>query len=278
MVKQFKQISSTENLMIVDGLNLAFRWFVSGKSQFSDEFVNTILSIAQSYKASKIIVLGDGGSTFRYAKYPEYKSSRKLLRENQSEEEAAKFKSFLSEVDKGLELIKATKATSIRYFGVEADDIAAYIVKEFSNQFPHTWLISSDRDWDLLVNEKVSRWSYRTRKETTAENWHEHYLVDRENYLDFKVLTGDKSDDIPGVEGIAEKRACVLIKEYGSVLDIYDQLPIISKLKYIQNLNNFGDGILRNLELMDLITYCEEAIGDSNLEKLDNTLEEYFNA
>lgn len=248
------------NLMIVDSLNLCFRFKHAGKKQFAADFINTVSSLANSYEAGKVILAGDMGSEFRKSIYPEYKSNRKALTESQTEEERQEFKEFLEEVDRALELCKG-KWKVYKFPGVEADDIAAFIVREFSEDFEHTWLISSDKDWDLLVSDKVSRFSYRTRKETTIENWNDHYLYSPEQHISIKVLTGDKSDSIPGVDGVGEKRAYSILRSYGpTALDVYDNLPIQANYKYIENLNKFGDSILTNYELMDLITYCEDAL------------------
>lgn len=274
MAKQFKELSSKENLLCFDTLNLAFRYKNKGEVSFADDLVNTVHSIASSYKAKKVIVLGDGGSTYRYNIYPNYKESRKKLRENQSKEEADYFKEFLAETDKAIDLLSNSYLV-LKYRGLEADDLAAYIVKHYSRLFPHTWLISSDKDWDLLVSDTVSRWSYRTRKETTINNWNEHYPYDPEQHIDIKVIMGDKGDDVPGVEGIGEKRAYALLREYGTAFDVYDAIPIDSKLKYIQNLNNFKEQLLLNMQLMDLLTYCEEALLD-NIEEIDSKITEYL--
>ena len=66
----------------------------------------------------------------------------------------------------------------LRFEGVEADDIAAHLVK-YKDKYGlgSIWLISSDRDWDLLIQDNVSRFSYVNRKEVKIENWHDHYEV-----------------------------------------------------------------------------------------------------
>ena len=66
----------------------------------------------------------------------------------------------------------------LRYQGVEADDIAAHLVKEKDKYgLEYIWLVSSDRDWDLLIQENVSRFSYVTRKEVRLDNWKDNYDV-----------------------------------------------------------------------------------------------------
>ena len=279
MSKTFKIMQQTENtLMIVDSLNLAFRYKHSGATDFAEDYLRTVQSLKKSYRASKVIIAGDQGSS-RYRKeiYPEYKQNRKDKFEQQTDAEKAQFELFFEDFTKTLEHIEqTTDYPVIRFPGVEADDIAAYIVTQKKNlPFDQIWLISSDKDWDLLVQPNVSRFSYVTRKETTWENWREHYDFDPEDYISIKCLTGDTGDNVPGVPGIGPKRAQQLVVEYGSTYDIIASLPIASKLKYVQALNISGDQLLLNYKLMDLVTHCHEALGTDNCKQIDTILEQY---
>ena len=259
----------TGNLLIVDGLNVAFRWKHQNILDFKYDYIRTIESLAKSYKAGTIIVCADGGSTYRKEIYPEYKANRKERFADQTEQEAKEFEMFMAEFQDTLTLIKQ-KYPVFHFRGVEADDIAAYITLNFD--FDDCWLVSSDKDWDLLINDKVSRFSTVTRKETTVHNWDEHYDFDIEDYITFKCLTGDKGDNVPGVPGVGPKRAVQLMEQYGTVFDIYDACPIDGRYKYIQAVNENAEQLLTNVELMDLVTYCEDAIGEENKEVINNTL------
>lgn len=257
------------NLLIVDGLNIAFRWKHQGVLDFKYDYIRTVESLAKSYNAGQIIILADGGSFYRKEIFPEYKANRKEKYADQTEQEAKEFEMFMAEFSNTLTLLKE-KYPVFQFKGVEADDIAAYIVKEFD--YDDCWLISSDKDWDLLISDKVSRFSTVTRKETTVHNWDEHYDFEIPDYITFKCLTGDKGDNVPGIPGIGPKRAVQLMEQYGDVFDIYGACPIDGKYKYIQNLNENAEQLLMNVELMDLLTYCEEAIGKENTEVINTTL------
>ena len=262
------------NLLIVDGLNIAFRWKHQGVLDFKYDYIRTVESLAKSYNAGQIIVLADGGSFYRKEILPSYKANRKEKYADQTEQEAKEFEMFMSEFSNTLALIKE-KYPVFQFRGVEADDIAAYIVKEFD--YDDCWLISSDKDWDLLISDKVSRFSTVTRKETTVHNWDEHYNFEIPDYITFKCLTGDKGDNVPGIPGIGPKRAVQLMEQYGDVFDIYGSCPIDGKYKYIQNLNENAEQLLMNVELMDLLTYCDEAIGKENTEVINTTLKRVLN-
>jgi len=252
--------------IVIDALNLAFRWKHQGRTDFCDDYVRTVESLARSYDCSNIIITSDkGSSSYRREISPEYKQNRKDKYAEQTEEEKQAFADFFEEFENTLEVL-ADKFPVLRYQGVEADDIAAHLVKNRKRYgLGDMWLISSDRDWDLLIDEKVARFSYVTRKEVTIDNWHEHYDVTREEYISLKCLTGDKGDNVAGVPGIGPKRAQDLIRQYGDAMDIYNSLPIDGKYKYIQSLNESGEQLLINYQLMDLITYCDDAIGSDNI-------------
>ena len=260
-------------VLIVDALNLAFRWKHQGRTDFRDQYVETVKSLANSYNCGRVIITADwGSSSYRKEILPEYKQNRKEKYAEQTEEEKQAFIDFFEEYEETLELL-ADSYEVLRFKGVEADDLAAHLVKQKTKYgFEEIWLVSSDRDWDLLVQEGVNRFSYVTRKEVTLNNWNEHYNVSPEEYISFKCLTGDKGDNVPGISGIGPKRAEQLIRDYGDAMTIYDNIPIDGKYKYIQELNANGEVLLKNYELMDLITYCDEAIGADNLSEIQERM------
>ena len=274
MAKSFKDMVKKDagTVMIVDALNLAFRYKHSKKPNFGEDYLRTVQSLAQSYNAGTVLITADwGSSSYRCGILPEYKGNRKEKYEKQTEQEAEEFRLFMADYEDALVLLEQHFPV-FRYKNVEADDIAAQLVAELPDST--IWMISSDRDWDLLITDKVNRFSYVTRKEVTKENWNDHYDVSIDDYISYKCLTGDAGDNVPGVKGVGPKRAIGLIEEFGSAFDIADQLPISSKYKYIQSLNDFGaENLIKNYELMDLVTYCYEAIGEENVQDLRSKLE-----
>jgi len=268
-----KIVNDTNSTLIVDSLNLAFRWKHQGRSDFRYEYQSTVKSLAKSYDCRNIIITADwGSSTYRKEISPEYKQNRKDKQAEQSEEERIAFEEFFEEFEAALDVLEEDYPV-LRYRGVEADDVAAHLVKHKDKyNLEYIWLISSDRDWDLLIQEKVGRFSYVTRKEVRLDNWNEHYEIAPEEYISMKCLTGDKGDNVPGIPGIGPKRAVQLIRDYGDAMDIYNATPIESRYKYIQALNENAEQLLVNYELMDLMTYCDDAIGQDNIEDIGRKL------
>ena len=265
------------NLLIVDSLNIAFRWKHQGVTDFKHDYVRTVESLAKSYNAGTIVIAADGGSSYRKEIFPEYKANRKVKYAEQTPQEEKEFAMFMAEFSNTLTLLKE-KYPVFQFKGVEADDIAAYISMNLDKYgLDDCWMVSSDKDWDLLINDRVSRFSTVTRKETTVHNWDEHYDFEIPDYITFKCLCGDKGDNVPGIPGIGPKRAVQLMEQYGDVFDIYDACPIDGKYKYIQNLNENAEQLLMNVELMDLVTYSEQAIGEKNIEVINSTLKRHLN-
>jgi 5'-3' exonuclease len=255
---------SGNNILIIDALNLAFRYKHSGREDFAEDYVNVVKSLAKSYDAKHIIITSDlGSSKYRLKIYPEYKADRRAKVAEQTEEDKEAFELFFEDFNECLKVLEE-EFVVLKYKGVEADDIAAFLTHRVFKDFTDDiWLISSDKDWDLLLEDNVHRFSYVTRKEYTLENWNEHYDFPHSYSLDIKVLQGGK-DNVAGIAGVGPKRAIQLIEQFGTAFDIYGQLPLPGKYVYIKNTNEFGADILRNIELIDKITYCEDAIGIDN--------------
>lgn len=275
----FKELDPN-NLMIVDSLNLAFRWKHQGRHDFLEEYIRTVESLRKSYSCGKVVIASDwGSSSYRRALYPEYKQNRKDKAEAMTPEEQAEFELFFEEYMNVIENFRETTNYPVfRFEKVEADDIAAYIVKTMKKRkINKIVLISSDKDYDLLINDNVMRFSTVTRKETTLENWSEHYDYQPDDHISIKCLMGDSGDNIPGVPGIGPKKAQALVDEYGTCYDIIANLPIASRYKYVSNLNEFGaDRLMLNYKLMDLLEFCDEALGEENCKQIDTVLEKYL--
>ena len=275
-----KKQEHNENLIIVDGLNIAFRWRYKRVPYYTNDYVRTVESLAKSYNCGNMIILADGGSTYRKNIYPDYKGNRRDKYAEQTEQEKAEFAQFMGEFSNAFSQLRKKGHLTIKQKGLEADDLAAWIVgKKEEFNIGDIWLISSDKDWDLLIRDGVSRFSTVTRKEITIDNWEEHYDVEPDKYLTLKCLAGDTGDNIPGIAGIGPKRAVSLINDYGDLYDIYNSCPIYSKYKFIQSLNENADRLLLNAELMDLESYSEQAIIESgmNIEDLSSDIKGYLN-
>ena len=288
-MKTFKEMQEIETdgstTLIVDALNLAFRWKARPSKQdefpiqkeFVEDYVSVVRSLQKSYRAEKVIIACDAGSNFRRSIYPEYKQNRRDKYADATPYEQELFEKFQEEFQKTFDrLNQVSKWLVVKLSGVEADDIAAHVCVHIDKyKLKRIWLASSDKDWSLLVTPDISQFSYVTRKEITFDNWNDHHECEIPEYISVKCLQGDPGDGVPGIHGIGPKRAVALINKYGSALDIYNALPLPGSSQYIKNLNESGEIIPRNYQLMDLMGQCDLAI-EPHLEDLKSKLNNYL--
>tara|TARA_A100001015_G_scaffold315916_1_gene428912 strand:- start:5795 stop:6643 length:849 start_codon:yes stop_codon:yes gene_type:complete len=261
--------SSYNNLLIIDANNLSYRWLQRPNyDSFGADFIRTIQSLSKSYEAARTIVCFDfGKSYYRMDMHDEYKGTRK---KPQDEEEVKKYEDFFAVLNA---LPDEIDEEVLKFRGVEADDILAYITQNVSSRYEHTWIVSSDRDLYQLIDDNVSVFNIFGRKEVTVESLMDDYGTTPYEYMLSRIIEGDKSDNILGIEGIGPKRAQGLAKDHKEFNKLLDSLPLKGRSKYIQNLNAGRDTLLRNEKLINLKKYCEEAIlsgkeGEKYLAKL----------
>ena len=270
-----KKMQKENNLVIVDLMTLAHRYKHKKQFTFASDMLKTIMSIATSYSAKDVIVVSDyGKSAYRLSLFPEYKGDRAARYADQTPEEQKYTELFFAELANTRDLL--TECTNfLQLKGVEADDIAAYIVAKVKHLYDNIWLVSTDSDWDQNLDKNVHRFSSRTRREYTLENFYEEHAVDNPNeWTILKSLQGGH-DNIKGVEDIGPKRGYALIRGMESIFDLIDKLPIAGKQKFIMRLNEAEDKLVLNDSLVNLREYCATAIAfpdPNNIEVVDTFL------
>jgi len=160
--------------------------------------------------------------TFRHKKYKEYKAKRPPAPED-----------LYQQIPKVKEILNAFSVPIFEKEGFEADDLIGTISKKFPKKqiFPklETIILSGDLDTLQLVDEKTKIYLLKKGVKNTVlydENLvKERYQgISPEQIVDFKALKGDPSDNIPGVSGIGEKTAIELIREFGNLENLYQNL------------------------------------------------------
>ena len=261
--------SAYNNLLIIDANNLSYRWLQRPNyANFGPDFIRTIQSLSKSYEATRTIVCFDfGKSYYRMDMHDEYKGTRK---KPQDEDEIKKYEDFFAVLN---DLPEQLDEEVLKFRGVEADDILAWITQNMADKYDHTWIVSSDRDLYQLVDDNISIFNIFGRREVTVESLRDDFDVSPSEYMLSRIIEGDKSDNILGIEGIGPKRAQALAREYKTLDSLLEALPIKGRSKYITNLNAGADTLVRNEKLINLKKYCVEAItagknGDEPLAEL----------
>ncbi len=200
------------------------------------------------------IILDHPSKNFRHQLYDEYKANRKAL----PEELIFQLKAFP-------ELITALGFTLISEPGVEADDVIATITEKALAKNWEVLISTGDKDLAQLVNEKVTLINTMTNQRFNVQTVMEHFAVRPDQIVDYLMLTGDSSDNIPGVEKVGPKTAAKWLNQYGT-LDhlIQHQDEITGKVReYLKKaipffqisrqLVTLKKDVLLNLSLEDLV-------------------------
>ena len=193
-------------LMIVDCSNLAFRFF-SRPLAMETGLLNTIQSLKVSYGAKDVIVLFDMGmSTYRVTIDPEYKATRTAKKGERTEEEKEKWEHFFECQEAAMRKISEAGIPVIQEYGLEADDVAAYLCREKYDNYDEIKLISTDKDWLQLLDEKITCFAYVSQEERDLAWMAEKYECTPEQFLRALILSGDSSDNIIGIVGLGEPK------------------------------------------------------------------------
>jgi DNA polymerase-1 len=187
-------------------------------------------------------VVWDGGlPAFRMEIFPEYKANRSSMPEE--------LRVQLDHLD---EILEAMNIPAIRAEGFEADDALATLSKRVPEDV-ELFIVTGDQDAMQLVDGRVK--VLRTTRgvsETKAYGREEvigDYGVTPEQIPDYKALVGDPSDNIPGVRGIGPKGAASLLREFGSIEGVYENLEKIPAKGTRQKLEDGRESAFVSLEL-----------------------------
>ena len=205
-------------VLIVDGLNLYLRAFaVNGALNDNGVpvggltgFLRSLAYAIREVNPTRVIIVydGQGGSQRRRKIHPDYKSNRTpgkritrwdAFKNSNEEKEAMKI-----QFSRLLDYLDFLPINVISIDRIEADDTIAYIAHTLMNE--DVTIMSSDQDFLQLVNDRITVWSPTKKKFYTPRMVMDDYGVPAHNFLMYKVLMGDKSDNIEGVKGLGPKK------------------------------------------------------------------------
>ncbi len=183
-------------------------------------FLLILLKVLKEIKPSYIICAFDlPGPTFRDKEYAEYKAGRIKPPDE-----------FYQQIPLIKEILNVFKIPIIEKQGFEADDIIGTITKKAKEQIPSIKNIIVSGDLDTLQLVDCSTMVYTLKKgikETILydeEKIVQRYGLKPKQLIDFKGLRGDASDNIPGVPGVGEKTAALILKKFGTLENLYQKI------------------------------------------------------
>lgn len=216
-------------LVIIDGKSVFYRGYYAMPNLSTKDgtptggvfgFATMALEVIKRLQPDYVCVAWDKPKTNirkRAELYPEYKAGRKPAPPD-----------FYEQIPLLHRLLEAFGWPLYEIDDYEADDIMGALAKQASNKDIETLLVTSDLDMLQVIDENTHVYALKTGLSNIElyqpKSFTEKYGLLVEQFLDFKALKGDSSDNIPGVPGIGEKTAIELLKTYKTLDGVYENL------------------------------------------------------
>jgi DNA polymerase-1 len=242
--------SDEKALFLVDGSALVYRAYfafirnplINSKGENTSAvfgFINSLIKIIRKEKPDYLAVIFDTGEpTFRHEMYAEYKSTRAKMPENMAVQ--------LPRIHQAMEALRIPEYS---VNGYEADDIIATMAKQWAAEGLNVAIVSGDKDLFQMVGEHVEMYVPQKGSEPPVrmdrEAVKQKIGVYPERVIEFMAMTGDSSDNIPGIPGVGPKTALSLLEQFGSFDAVLEKADSI-KAKGLRNkvLENRGIALL----------------------------------
>jgi len=220
--KQNSGLEKDSKVLIIDGLNSFIRVF-SAVPLVNDDgdhiggyigFMRSIAAIIRQFKPTRCIIVfdGKGGSARRKKMHSGYKEGRSMStrfnrRDDTGEQTLEQeLESMRTQMGKLSEYLQCLPITLISIDNIEADDAIAYLTTEvFRPKGSEVIIMSDDKDFIQLVDEKTHVWRPVEKKYYTPKDVADKFGIPSHNFIHYKVFMGDSSDNIKGINGVGIK-------------------------------------------------------------------------
>jgi DNA polymerase-1 len=228
-------------------------------------FLKSVGAVVRDFKPSRVVIVfdGKGGSQRRRKIYSDYKSNRKpptrLNRQYDMTTEQQETENMKWQLVTLIEMLECLPVTIFTMDNIEADDVIAYASELITAQGGESIIYSTDKDFLQMVTETTKVYNPVKKKTFDVNTVVETYGVHPDNFVYYRALLGDKSDNIDGIRGAGEKTVLKLLPELvdnASTID-YDFIEqkytdVKKKPKLIETILDNKDIVERNMQLMQL--------------------------
>jgi 5'-3' exonuclease len=222
-------------ILLIDGNNIMFAaQYHSTKLRAADGrettaiygFINSLVSIQQRYRDATPMILWDHSPSWRAQEYSEYKGKRDQNPSTVKAKEA--IKSQQPELRAGL---KVMGVPQFAVPGMEADDLAAFFVDRLETKGGEGVLVTSDGDWIQLVRSGIHWYAHREGKTVFHETFEEDTgYLNVERFIQSKIICGDTGDNVPGLPGLGEGAAKLILGEFETVSEFLACWPTMAPI------------------------------------------------
>ena len=258
-----------QRVLYVDGFNFFYRAFSKDTQSTNQDgipiggvitFMRQLFSVINETKPTNVLIVFDGDSAGERRRkiFKNYKDRRGRRVGREIKTDYANFSNEDFQVSLLFKLLGYFPFLICKVDFLEADDIIAFLVKKNKENF-YNIISSSDKDYYQLVDENIHIWSPEKKILITKNNFKEQFKILPENFIYYKILNGDLSDNINGVKGLGEDRILKYIPQLNENIienldSLYDIINNIKedKTKTLKTLKESKDLISRNYKLMKL--------------------------
>ncbi len=207
-------------------------------------FSRMLIKLIKDKKPEYVVMFFDAkGPTFRHEIYDLYKANRPPMPDDLSVQIP-----YIKKVTEGFNI------HTIEMPGFEADDLIGTMARKAEDAAFSVVMVTGDKDFLQLVTDNSIVWDPMKDKATDIDLVRKSFGVEPQQMIEVMGLSGDTADNIPGVPGIGQKTALSLIKTYGSIKHIYEQIDSITKKKQKENLIQYKDQAFLSRELVTINT------------------------
>jgi DNA polymerase I-like protein with 3'-5' exonuclease and polymerase domains/5'-3' exonuclease len=249
-------MAGSSKLVLIDGHALVYRAYFALPSTMATSrgeltnavfgFASMLINVLRDENPDYLAVAFDVGRTFRHEEYAEYKANRAAMPDDLS-----------MQFQRIHELLAAFHVPTYSAEGYEADDVLAALAQQAEKQAVDTLIVTGDTDTFQLIGPHVRVMAPRRSFGDTViydeEGIRQRYGLEPEQLIDYKALTGDTSDNVPGVRGVGDKTATKLLQEYGSVEGIYEHLDEVSSSRFRNALEEGRDMAFLSKHLVTIV-------------------------
>ena len=229
-------------------------------------FANQVFQLLEEENPDYIVAAFDSkGKNFRHELYTDYKANRSAMPDE-----------IQTQLPYLWELLDGMNIPVLRIEGVEADDIIGTVAKMCEKDDLQCNIVSGDKDFMQLINDKTLLYAPQARRREkeifNAQKVSEKWGVGPEHIIDLLGLMGDSSDNVPGVEGVGPVTAKKLIRKFGSMEKIYENIDQIENEKMRERLLNNKDNAFLSKQLVTILTdvTVDASLSDFEKKKANN--------
>ena len=133
----------------------------------------------------------------------------------------------------------------------EADDIIGTLLNQLLKDKHEAIVVSNDKDFAQFVSEKVTFWNFAKGEKHDSVSVEEKFGVRPGQIVDLLALMGDSVDNIPGVQGVGPKTANILLKHFGSLGQIYENIDAVESLQ-LRGAASVKEKLIQHREMAEL--------------------------